>query len=108
MDHNIHEIYDKSKMDKEESETEEFKTENSEKLIPMMTQGRTPVKISTPLKVPSKRVQKNHPEDQIIGDLNSGIETRSRMQESTSSHEHVSLLSLIEPKNVEEAIKDEY
>ena len=74
----------------------------------MMTQGTTPSKSLNPFKTPSKRVQKNHPEDQIIGDLNSGIGTRSRMQESTSTHEHVSLLSLIEPKNIEEAIKDEY
>ena len=29
------------------------------------------------------------------------------MQESTSNQEHVSLLSLFEPKNVEEAINDE-
>ena len=35
------------------------------------------------------------------------METRSKRQESTSNKEHVSLLSLFEPKNVEEAINDE-
>lgn len=78
--HNIHEIYDKSKMDKEESETKEFQTENSEQLIPMITQGRTPFKSSTPMKTPRKRVKKNHPGDQIIGDLNLGIGTRSMLR----------------------------
>ena len=48
-------------MDKEESETKEFHTEDSEQLIPMITPGRTPFKNSTPLKTPSKRVHKNHP-----------------------------------------------
>jgi hypothetical protein len=62
----------------------------------------------TPSKNPSKRVQKNHPKEQILGDLNAGVGTRSRRQESTSTHGHVSLLSLIEPKSIEEAIKDEY
>ena len=73
-----------------------------------MTEGTTPSKSLTPFKTPSKRVQKNHPEDQIIGYINSGIGTRSRRQESTSTHEQVALLYLIELKSVEEAIKDEY
>jgi hypothetical protein len=41
----------------------------------------------TPSKTPSKRMQKNHPEEQIIGDINAGVRTRSRKQESTSIHE---------------------
>jgi hypothetical protein len=31
-------------------------------------------------KTPSKRIQKNHPEEQIIGDINASVETRSRRQ----------------------------
>ena len=62
----------------------------------------------TPSKTPSKRIQKNHHEKQIIGDLNVGVGTRSKRQESTSTHGHVSLLSLIESKSIEEEIKDEY
>jgi hypothetical protein len=61
-----------------------------------------------PSKTLSKRIQKNHPEEQIIGDLNAGVGTRSRRKESTSTHEQVSLISLFEPKRIEEAIKDEY
>jgi hypothetical protein len=97
----IHEIYDKHKMDKDVSETEETKTDDNEQLIPTSIQGTTPFKSINPCKTPSKRIQKNHLEEQIIGDINSGIGTRSRRIESTSTHEHVSLLSLIEPKNIE-------
>ena len=59
------------------------------------------------LKTRSERLQRNHHEEQIIGDINAGVETRSKRQESTSNQEQVSLLSLFEPKNVEEAINDE-
>jgi hypothetical protein len=107
-DQQIHEIYDKHKMDKDVSETKETKTDDNEQLVPTSIQGTTPFKSITPSKTPSKRIQKNHPEEQIIGDINSGIGTRNRRLESTSTHEQVSLLSLIEPKNIEEAIKDEY
>jgi hypothetical protein len=41
----------------------------------------------TPSKTPSKRIQKNHPEEQIIGEINVGVGTKSRKQESTSIHE---------------------
>jgi hypothetical protein len=107
-DKQIHDIYEKHKMDEEVSETEETKVADSEQLIPTFTQGTTPSKSMTPSKTPSKRIHKNHLEEQIIGDINAGVGTRSRRQESTSTHEQVSLLSLIEPKNIEEAIKDEY
>ena len=63
---------------------------------------------STPSKTPSKRVQKNHPEDQIIGDINAGVETKSKRKESITNQEHVSLIFLFEPKNVEEAINDKH
>ena len=71
-------------------------------MIPTLVQG------STPYKTPNKRVQRNHPEEKIIGDIHAGVETRRKRKESSSNHEHVSLLSLFEPKNVEEAINDEY
>jgi hypothetical protein len=95
-----HEIYDKHKMDEEVSETGETKAADNEQLNPTLIQGTTPSKSMTPSKTPSKRIQKNHPEEQIIGDLNAGVGIRSRRQESTSTHEHVSLLSLIEPKSI--------
>ena len=63
---------------------------------------------STPSKTPSKRIQGNHPEDQVIGDINAGVDTRIKRKESITNQEQVSLISLFEPKNVEEAINDEH
>ena len=71
-------------------------------------QDSSPSKSIIPSKTPSRRILKNHPEEQIIGNINSGVGTRSKRQESITLHEQVSLLSLIEPKNVEEAIKDKH
>ena len=54
-------------------------------------------------KVPSIRIQKDHPKDFIIGDPNSGVTTRSRGISSNSC-----FVSKVEPKNVKEALTDEY
>ena len=54
-------------------------------------------------KGPSIRVQKNHPKELIIGDLDKGITTR-RSNEVVSNSCFVSKL---EPKNVKEALTDE-
>jgi regulator of extracellular matrix RemA (YlzA/DUF370 family) len=59
----------------------------------------------TPLpKAPSKRVQKNHPESQIIGDKNAGVETRRKLTFDSEQ----AMLSLIEPKSFKEANKSKY
>jgi hypothetical protein len=55
-DQQIHEIYDKHKMDEEVSETKETKAADSEQLIPTLIQGTNPSKIMTPSKTPSKRI----------------------------------------------------
>jgi hypothetical protein len=52
-------------------------------------------------KAPSKRVQKNHLESQIIGNKNTGVETRMRL----SFDSEQAMLSLIEPKSFKESIK---
>jgi hypothetical protein len=41
--------------------------------------------------------------DTIIGDISRGIQTRSRL---TSFYEHFSFISFIEPKKIEEALRD--
>jgi hypothetical protein len=56
-------------------------------------------------KTPSKRVQKNHPSDQIIGNKDAGVETRRRI--CSLEQTHLTLLSIIEPNYFEEASKDE-
>ena len=65
----------KIKEEKGESNKEETKLVKNENLTPTLLQG------STPSKTPSKRIQRNHHEDQITGDINAGVETRSKMQE---------------------------
>ncbi|GAU45850.1 hypothetical protein TSUD_371460 [Trifolium subterraneum] len=53
-----------------------------------------------PKKVPSIRIQKNHPQELIIGNLNQGITTR-RMNDVVSSS---CFVSKIEPNNVKEPL----
>ncbi|PNX61215.1 gag-pol polyprotein, partial [Trifolium pratense] len=57
-----------------------------------------------PNKGPSTRTQKNHPLELAIGNPNQGIATR-RSKEAISNS---CFISKIEPKNVKEALTDEY
>jgi hypothetical protein len=77
-----------------EEEDEENPTEEEEKV-----QQVSP-------KTPSKRVQKNHPSEQIIGNKDAGVETRRRI--CSPKQTHLSLSSTIEPNYFEEANKDEF
>jgi hypothetical protein len=47
-------------------------------------------------------IRKNHPENQIIGDINEGVKTRRKLIKN-SEQSHVVFLSMAEPKNFEEA-----
>ncbi|CAJ2665853.1 unnamed protein product [Trifolium pratense] len=60
--------------------------------------------VSRPNKGPSTRTQKNHPLELVIGNPNQGIATR-RSKEAISNS---CFISKIEPKNVKEALTDEY
>jgi hypothetical protein len=48
-------------------------------------------------------IQRNHPVDQILGDINKGVTTHSRL---ANFSEHYSFVSSIEPFRVEEALQD--
>ena len=48
-------------------------------------------------------IQRNHPVDQILGDISKGVTTRSRL---ANFCEHYSFVSSIEPFGVEEALLD--
>ena len=48
-------------------------------------------------------VVRDHPLDSIIGDISRGVQTRSRL---ASFCEHFSFVSFIEPKKIEEALRD--
>jgi hypothetical protein len=53
-------------------------------------------------KSPLRIVRKNHPENQIIGDINKGVQTRRKLIKD-SKQSHVALLSMNEPKNFDES-----
>ena len=48
-------------------------------------------------------IARDHPLDTIIGDISRGVQTRSRL---ASFYEHFSFVSSIEPKKIDEALKD--
>ena len=48
-------------------------------------------------------IAKDHPSDQIVGDLNKGVQTRSRL---ATYCENYSFVSFMEPTRVQEALKD--
>ena len=106
-DVHIPDIYDKHRSDDEKDETEEVKADDSDRFTFDDEQYFSPSKSTIPTKNSSSQIHKNHLEEFIIGDINSGVEIRSRKQQ-TIPDKQVSLLSLTEPKNVDEAIKDEY
>ena len=58
---------------------------------------------------PPTKIQKNHPTENIIGDLNEGMKTRDKPKRNY--HDMVRFVcytSSIEPTNVKEALLDEY
>ena len=57
-------------------------------------------------KTRSRIVEKNHPGNQIIGDKNKGVHTRRKLIKASEQYQ-VDFLSMIEPKNFEEASEDE-
>ena len=84
---------------KSESETE-FSIEETSELVDITDQTTRDQPI---------RIQKNHPTKNIIGDLNEGIKTRDKPKRNY--HDMVRFVyytSSIEPKNVKEALLDEY
>ena len=48
-------------------------------------------------------IARDHPLDTIIGDISRGVQTRSRL---ALFYEHFSFVSSIEPKKIDEALKD--
>jgi hypothetical protein len=83
----------------EEEEEEEYEDEEN------LTEVEDQVQQVSP-KTPSKRVQKTHPLDHIIGNKDAGVETRRKNRSPEQTH--LTLLSTIEPNCFEEASKDKY
>lgn len=59
--------------------------------------------------VPSRQIQKNHPVEEVIGEIEDGIRTRPKNPVNYREMVgNVCFVSKIEPKNITEAIDDEY
>jgi hypothetical protein len=82
----------------DEKEVEDEDEENS-------TETEEQVQQVSP-KTPSRRVQKNHPSYQIIGNKYAGVETRRKIRSPEQTH--LAHLSTIEQNCFEEARKDEF
>jgi hypothetical protein len=67
----------------DEKEVEEEYEEN-------LTETKEQVQQVSP-KTPSRRVQKNHPSDQIIGNKDAGVETRRKIVIQTHLHSYLQL-----------------
>ena len=87
--------------EKVEEEEDEYEDEDEEN----PTEVEEQVQQVSP-KTPSKRVQKNHPSDQIIGNKDAGVENRRKI--CSPEQTHLTLLSTIEQNCFEEANKDEF
>jgi hypothetical protein len=57
-------------------------------------------------KSPLRIIRKNHPENQIIGDINEGVQTRRKLIKD-SEQSHFSFLSMTEPTNFEESSQED-
>jgi hypothetical protein len=90
----MEQLYEGETKDEKEGEDEEDLTKEEEKVHQV-----TPKKSS-------RRVQKNHPSDQIIGNKDARVETRRRTR--SPEQMHLALTSIIEPTCFEEANKDEF
>jgi hypothetical protein len=88
-------------LEEEAKDEKEVEEEDEENLIEAEEQVQ-----QVPPKTPSRRVQKNHPSDQIIGNKDAGVETRRRI--CSPKQTHLALTYTIEPTYFEEASKDEF
>jgi hypothetical protein len=55
----------------------------------------------------SRFIQKNHPASQVIGEKDKGVQTRRKLIKTTEQS-HIALISMLEPKNFNEANKDDH
>jgi hypothetical protein len=55
----------------------------------------------------SRIIQKNHPASQIIGEKEKGVQTIRKLIKNTEQS-HISFISMVEPKNLNESSKDDH
>ena len=70
-----HDIFDKHMSDDGGDEIEEVKADDNDRSTCDDEQCSSPSKNAISTKSPSNQIQKNHPKELIIGDINSGVKT---------------------------------
>ncbi|KAG9454377.1 hypothetical protein H6P81_007281 [Aristolochia fimbriata] len=103
----VTDISEATSVDKPEVTLVELSIEESSEVMKVSyteTQGSASAKE----KASSIRVQKNHPADAIIGYVNEGMKIRGKKKNYGDMTKFVCYTSLVEPRKVEEVLKDEF
>ena len=90
-----HVIKDNDQLEEEEYEIDESQASKGQYEEEAKQQEADPLSTKTP----SRNAQKNHPESQIIKNIEVRVQTRSKH----TPHEEVALISVIEPKKFSQA-----
>jgi hypothetical protein len=89
----------------EDEQVQESENEDSESYEDSDTQTDSNQQSTT--NSSSKIIQKNHPTNQIIGGKDKGVQTRRKLIKNIEKS-HMAFISLMEPKNFNEANKDDH
>jgi FtsZ-interacting cell division protein YlmF len=89
----------------EDEQVQESENEDSESDEESDTQTYSNHKSTT--NTSSRIIQKNHPASQIVGENEKGVQTRRKLIKTTEQS-HIALISMLEPKNFNEANTDDH
>jgi transposase InsO family protein len=87
----------------EDEQVQESEGEDSELDTNTLQDSNQEIKTKTPSRV----IRKNHPEHQIVGHLNQGVQTRKQLN-NVSEQSQIAFLSLLEPKDFNAANEDDH
>jgi hypothetical protein len=103
------EVYNNESSTEDTTKTEDEQVQESEKEdheLDEDTNTQTDSNQHTTSNSSSRITQKNHPASQIIGEKDKGVQTRRKIIKDTEQS-HIAFISLLEPKNFNEASKDD-
>ena len=90
--------------DQNQASTSDDKVQDQQQVASSLSQPSDQSNVSNQVQVlKPTNIARDHPLDSIIGDFSIGVQTRSRL---TLFCEHFSFMSSIEPKKIDEALKD--
>jgi hypothetical protein len=90
--------------DQDQASASDDKVQDQQKVASLSSQPSDQSNTSNQVQVlQPTNVARDHPLDSIIGDISRGVQTRSRL---ASFCEHFSFVSFLEPKKIDETLKD--